>query len=78
MENPSIDRGVGDITNNPADIGEFKVPSLRNIELSAPYMHDGRFAILEQVIEHYNSGIQPHPNLAPQLRNPNGTPKRLN
>ena len=54
------------------------MPSLRNIELTGPYMHDGRFNTLEQVIEHYNSGVQPNPNLAPQLRNPNGTPKRLN
>jgi cytochrome c peroxidase len=41
-------------------------------------MHDGRFATLEQVIEHYNSGIQAHPNLSNQPRNPDGTPKRLN
>jgi cytochrome c peroxidase len=78
IENPSIDQGVGGVTNIPAQIGSFKVPSLKNVELTAPYMHDGRFATLEQVIEHYNSGVQPHPNLSPQLRNPNGTPKRLN
>lgn len=41
-------------------------------------MHDGRFATLEQVIEHYNSGIKAHPNLAPALANANGTPIRLN
>jgi len=78
LENPSIDRGVGAITNIPNQNGEFKVTSLKNIELTAPYMHDGRFTTLEQVIEHYNSGVQAHPNLAPQLRNPNGTPKQLN
>lgn len=78
LENPSVDRGVGAITNIPNQVGEFKVTSLKNIELTAPYMHDGRFATLEQVIEHYNSGIQAHPNLAPQLRNPDGTPKQLN
>lgn len=43
--------------------GVFKVPSLRNIGLTAPYMHDGRFKTLENVIEHYNSGIQDHPAL---------------
>ena len=43
--------------------GMFKVPSLRNIGLTAPYMHDGRFKTLEEVIEHYNSGIQDHPSL---------------
>ena len=41
-------------------------------------MHDGRFTTLEQVIEHYNSGIKAHPNLAPALKNANGTPVRLN
>ncbi len=83
IENPSVDRGVGAITGNPADDGKFKVPSLRNIELTAPYMHDGRFATLEQVVEFYNSGVQPHPNLSGPLRNPPGSPnagqpRRLN
>jgi cytochrome c peroxidase len=78
LENPSVDAGVGGVTGSPAQTGLFKVPTLKNIELTAPYMHDGRFTTLAQVIEHYNSGVQPHPNLAPQLRNPDGTPKRLN
>lgn len=78
IENPSVDRGKGAITGNAVQVGNFKVGSLKSIELTAPYMHDGRFATLEQVVEHYNSGIQPHPNLAPQLKNPDGTPKRLN
>lgn len=43
--------------------GVFKIPSLRNIERTGPYMHDGRFATLDEVIEHYNSGVQDHPNL---------------
>lgn len=47
--------------------GFFKSPSLRNIEVGAPYMHDGRFATLEEVVEFYNSGIQRHPNLSPDL-----------
>lgn len=64
------DFGVGGVNGNPADNGKFKVPSLKSIELTAPYMHDGRFATLEQVIEHYNSGVQANPNLAPQLRIP--------
>ena len=70
LESVIIDRGVGAISNNAIDNGKFKVPSLKSIELTAPYMHDGRFATLEQVIEHYNSGVQANPNLAPQLRNP--------
>lgn len=51
--------------------GFFKTPTLRNIALTAPYMHDGRFATLEEVIEHYNSGIKPHENLSWALRNHN-------
>ena len=55
-EEPFSDNGFGDVTNNPSDNGKFKTPSLRNVEYSTPYMHDGRFATLEQVLEHYNSG----------------------
>ncbi len=64
------DEGVGE--------GRFKVPSLRNVAVSAPYMHDGRFATLAEVIEHYNSGIQNNDNLDAALRTPNGQPLRLN
>jgi len=53
---PFTDLGLGKITNNASDNGKFKTPTLRNIEFSAPYMHDGRFSNLEEVIEHYNSG----------------------
>ena len=74
----STDNGVGAITKNAVQNGLFKVPSLRDIEKSAPYMHDGRFATLEQVVEHYNSQVKPHANLSPQLRGPNGQPRRLN
>jgi cytochrome c peroxidase len=62
------DNGVGDLTLNPRDYGLFKTPDLRNIELTAPYMHDGRFQTLEEVVEHYNTGVKAHPNLDPQLR----------
>ncbi|MCO6479205.1 MAG: c-type cytochrome [Phaeodactylibacter sp.] len=73
------DKGVGAITGNPADNGKFKVPFLRNIALTGPYMHDGRFATLEEVVEHYNSGLQMHPNLDHRLReNHSNNPKRLN
>ncbi len=83
LEFPFVDRGVGAITGNSADDGKFKVPSLRNIELTAPYMHDGRFTNLEQVVEFYNSGVVDNPNLSPPLRNPPGAPnagqpRRLN
>lgn len=54
------------------------MPSLKSVELTAPYMQDGRFATLEEVVEHYNSGVQNHPNLAPALRDNDGGPIRLN
>lgn len=68
--NTSADQGAGG--------GRFKSPSLRNIENTAPYMHDARFSTLEQVVEHYNSGVQAHPNLANRLKDANGNPLRLN
>ena len=73
----TADLGVFEAIPNPAFLGTFKVPSLKSIALTAPYMHDGRFATLEEVVEHYNSGIQDHPNLSPVLRNANGDPIRL-
>ncbi|MFO0575671.1 MAG: cytochrome c peroxidase [Polyangia bacterium] len=75
------DPGVGGITSASTQLGVFKSPSLRNVALTAPYMHDGRFATLEEVVEHYNSGVKPHPNLDPRLRvSPTGAiePRRLN
>ena len=83
LENPYVDKGVGGISGLASDEGLFKVPSLRNIELTAPYMHDGRFATLEQVVDFYNAGVVNHPNLSAPLRNPPGTPgagqpRRLN
>ena len=61
------DEGRGNVTQDPADNGKFKVTSLRNIALTAPYMHDGRFNTLEEVVEHYNSGIIASPTLDPAL-----------
>lgn len=63
---------------NPIFDARFKTTTLRNIELTAPYMHDGRFATLEEVVEHYNSGIQAHPTLSPALTDDNGDPVQLN
>jgi cytochrome c peroxidase len=71
---PTDDKGVGDITGNPLDDGRFKSPSLRNVALTAPYMHDGRFDTLEKVVEHYNTGVKLHPNLDPRLRVPGTQP----
>lgn len=61
------DKGRAEVTDNPSDIGKFKVPSLRNITFTGPYMHDGTFETLEQVLEHYNSGIKHSITLDPQL-----------
>ena len=61
------DNGLGEFTGESEDNGMFKVPSLRNAERTAPYMHDGRFNTLEEVVEHYNSGVQAHPNLDDRL-----------
>lgn len=74
------DRGRGAITNAAEDEGMFKVPFLRNVALTGPYMHDGRFTTLYDVVEHYNSGIKDHSNLDFRLRDPFtlDSPKRLN
>ena len=71
------DNGVGDFTNNSIDMGKFKVPTLRNIMVTAPYMHDGRFATIEKVLDHYSSGIQMHPNLDGELKSGNA-PLQMN
>ena len=62
------DKGLGAITGVLQDNGKFRAPSLRNIELTAPYMHDGRFETLEEVIDHYNSGGHLADNLDPLIR----------
>lgn len=72
------DLGVFETTMNVNDIGKFKTPSLVNVGARPPYMHDGRFATLEEVIDHYSQGIQPHPNLANQLTMGNGEPVKFN
>jgi cytochrome c peroxidase len=61
------DPGRQAVTGFARDKAKFKVTSLRNIALTTPYMHDGRFKNLEQVIEHYNSGLNPSPTLAGEL-----------
>jgi cytochrome c peroxidase len=61
------DLGVGAVSNAEIDRGRFKSPSLRNVELTGPFMHDGRFGTLDEVVEHYNWSIKPHPNLDGRL-----------
>jgi cytochrome c peroxidase len=74
----TTDQGVFEALPQPQFFGAFKVTSLRNIEKTAPYMHDGRFKTLEEVVEHYNSQIKAHPNLFPALKDPTGNPIKLN
>ena len=61
------DLGRMEVTKSEADRAKFKVPSLRNVALTAPYMHDGRFATLEEVIEHYNGPMNRSRTLDPNL-----------
>lgn len=60
-------KGLQKVTGKPFDRGKFKAPSLRNIALTAPYMHDGRFATLEDVLEHYDTHIKTSQTLDPLI-----------
>jgi len=62
------DPGRSGVTGNPYDRGKFKVPSLRNVALTAPYMHDGRFNTLDAVLDHYISGGHPGLTVSPNVR----------
>lgn len=62
------DPGMGGVTGLATDNGKFKAPSLRQISQTAPYMHDGRFKTLREVINHYSEGMVNHPNLALELK----------
>ncbi len=64
------DQGRYMITGSSTDMGSFKSSSLRNIAQTGPYMHDGRFATLEEVVEHYNSGVKPSASLDPIMTKP--------
>lgn len=69
LDTAFLDLGRGRITLNPLDNGKFKVPTLRNIDLTYPYMHDGRFWSLNQVLDHYNAGIKHSETLDSTLQN---------
>ena len=62
------DKGRGEVTGGVFDNGKFKIPTLFNAAISPPYMHDGRFQTLEEVLDHYNSGGHRQPNTDPLLR----------
>jgi cytochrome c peroxidase len=63
----ALDAGLQAVTGRVEDRGRFKVPTLRNIALTAPYMHDGRFDTLEQVLDHYDAGIRKSRTLSPLI-----------
>ena len=71
------DSGRAAITHMSYDRGRFRVVTLRNIALTAPYMHDGRFNTLEEVIDHYSDHLQPSATLSPTLRDTTNTPISL-
>jgi cytochrome c peroxidase len=72
-----LDTGRARITNNPADFARFKTPSLRNLGFSAPYMHDGRYSNLEQVLAYYNGGGDGYPGQDPRIKPLGLTEKEL-
>lgn len=62
------DRGLSDVTGDPQDLGKFKTPTLRNIKYTAPYMHDGRFNTLEEVIDFYSHNLINSPTIDPLMK----------
>ncbi|MBX3381329.1 MAG: hypothetical protein KF805_14635 [Phycisphaeraceae bacterium] len=73
LDSEFTDLGRQAATGRVADAGKFKVPSLRNVELTGPYMHDGRFSTLEEVIDHYADGVKPSDSLDPNIsKHPEG------
>jgi cytochrome c peroxidase len=68
LDSITIDAGRYLLTNIETDKAKFKTPSLRNIAVTNPYMHDGRFSTLEEVLQHYNSGGKPHRNVDVLMR----------
>jgi cytochrome c peroxidase len=72
-EGTAKDLGRFHVTTNRADLAMFKTPSLRNLAVTAPYMHDGRFATLEEVVAHYAGGVKRSATLDPNLaKHPDG------
>ena len=72
LDETITDQGFGGITGKSFDLGKFKSSSLRNLVYTAPFMHDGRFATIEEVIDHYSDNLKFNaPNLSPQLNHGN-------
>jgi cytochrome c peroxidase len=68
LDSSLTDLGLGRVTGDPSDNGKFKSPSLRNLIFTAPYMHDGRFSTIDEVINHYSEGLQNSPTIDPLMK----------
>jgi cytochrome c peroxidase len=68
MDKPEPDLGRFVVTKDPADTGAFKTPTVRNVALTAPYMHDGSVATLEEVVEWYDKGGHANPHLSDKIK----------
>lgn len=69
----NLDKGRHEVSTRTEDIGKFRVPSLRNVAATAPYMHNGKFKTLESVLDHYAAGVKDSPTLDSLLRQPDGS-----
>ena len=68
LSEPGMHSGIFAVTQQPLDLGKFKPPTLRNIAATAPYMHDGSVATLDEVLDHYASGGREHPTKSTIVR----------
>ena len=75
-DDENLENGLFDVTGNLIDKGKFTVPSLRNIDLTAPYMHDGRFNTMEEVLDHYNDHIKESETLDVLIRDASNEPRQ--
>jgi len=75
LDSITTDEGRGAITQSESDLGKFKTPGLRNVAITAPYMHDGRYKTLTEVLDFYNSGRLEHPNKDERIQPLNLTAK---
>ncbi|QMU66680.1 MAG: cytochrome-c peroxidase [Flavobacteriaceae bacterium] len=71
LDETFTDLGLGAVTGDPNDNGKFRSPSLRNLAFTAPYMHDGRFATLDAVIDHYSEGLKMSSTVDPLMKKVN-------
>lgn len=78
LDEVSTDKGRENVTGSSNDRGKFKIVSLRNIEVTGPYMHDGRFSTLEDVLDHYNEHIQSSQYLDKQILDASNNPPPFN